>query len=87
MSVIGDGSPIHRRCAVRDFVTEIEEQAIVLESLPSYTPDLNPVKWLWKHLKHVEVRNKACLDLEELHMEFHLAVVRVRQRADFTVLL
>jgi transposase len=80
--VIWDGSPIHRRCAVRDFVTEIGEKEIVLESLPGYAPDLNPVEWLWKHLKHVELRNQACLDLEELHMEFHLAVGRVRRRHD-----
>jgi transposase len=80
--VIWDGSPIHRRCAVRDFVTQIGEKAIVVEPLPGYAPDLNPVEWLWKHLKHVELRNKACLDLEELHMEFHLAVGRVRQRLD-----
>ena len=80
--VIWDNSPIHRRCAVRDFVTAIGEKAIVLEPLPGYAPDLNPVEWMWKHLKHVELRNKACLDLEQLHMEFHLAVGRVRQKPD-----
>ena len=81
--VIWDGSPIHRRCAVRDFVAGVGEKQLVLESLPGYAPDLNPVEWLWKHLKHVELRNRACLDLEELHMELHLAVSRVRQRRDF----
>lgn len=80
--VIWDGSPIHRRVAVRDFVTGVGRKEIVLEPLPGYAPDLNPVEWLWKHLKHVELRNKPCLDLEELHLEFHLAVGRVRQRPD-----
>lgn len=78
--VIWDGSPIHRRGAVRDFVIATGEEKLILEQLPSYAPDLNPVEWLWKHLKHVELRNRACLDLEELHLEFHLAVGRVRQR-------
>lgn len=78
--VIWDRSPIHRRCTVRDFVTAIGEHEIALETLPGYAPDLNPVEWLWKHLKFVELHNKACLDLEELHMEFHLAVDRVRKR-------
>jgi len=33
-----------------------------------------------EHLKHVELRNQACLDLEELHMELHLALGRLRQK-------
>ena len=51
-----------------------------LEALPPYAPDLNPVEWLWKHLKKVELRNLTCLDLEQLHMELHLALGRVRRR-------
>jgi hypothetical protein len=49
--------------------------------LPSYAPELDP--WDqggWNHLKNVEMRNLVCLDLEELHLEFHLAVNRLRQK-------
>lgn len=77
--VIWDGSPIHRRAEVRAFVAEARGK-IHLEPLPAYAPDLNPVEWLWKHLKKVELRNLTCLDLEQLHMELHLALGRVRQR-------
>ena len=70
---------------VRDLVHAIGEKELILEHLPSYAPDLNPVEWLWKHLKHVELRNRACMDLEELHLELHLAVGRVRQRPDLIV--
>jgi transposase len=77
--VIWDGSPIHRRAEVQEFVAEARGK-IHLEPLPAYAPDLNPVEWLWKHLKKVELRNLACLDLEQLHMELHLALGRVRQR-------
>ncbi len=52
------------------------------EDLPGYAPDLNPVEWLWRHLKEVEMANLTCLDLEELHEEFHLALGRVRTGAD-----
>ena len=38
------------------------------------------MEWLWKHLKKVELRNLTCLDLEQLHMELHLALGRVRRR-------
>ena len=77
--VIWDGSPIHRRREVQDFVAALRGK-IRLEPLPGYAPDLNPVEWLWKHLKHVELRNRTCMDLEELHLEFHVAVGRVRSR-------
>jgi transposase len=78
--VIWDGSPIHRRAEVVDFVADTHG-AVWLEALPGYAPDLNP--WDaggWQHLKNVEMRNLVCLDLEELHQEFHLAVGRLRQK-------
>lgn len=78
--VIWDGSPIHRRAAVGEFV-EATRGKVWLETLPGYAPDLNP--WDeggWHHLKHVELRNRVCLDLEELHQEFHLAIGRLRQK-------
>jgi transposase len=77
--VIWDGSPIHRRAEVQEFVAEARGK-IHLEPLPPYAPDLNPVEWLWKHLKKVELRNLACLNLKQLHRELHLALGRVRQR-------
>jgi len=78
--VIWDGSPIHRRAAVQEFVSGTCGK-VWLEARPGYAPDLNP--WDeggWQQLKHVEMRNRVCLDLEELHQEFHLAVGRLRQK-------
>jgi transposase len=78
--VVWDGSPIHRRSEVNEFVSETRG-GVCLESLPGYAPDLNP--WDeggWHHLKDVEMRNLVCRDLEELHQEFHLAVGRLRQK-------
>jgi transposase len=78
--VIWDGSPIHRRVAVTEFVADTGGK-ISLEALPGYAPDLNP--WDeggWHHLKDVQMANLVCRDLEELHQEFHLAVGRLRQK-------
>jgi transposase len=78
--VIWDGSPIHRRQEVKEFVAGTRGK-VRLEALPGYAPDLSP--WDeggWHHLKHVEMRNLACRDLEELHQEFYLAVARLRQK-------
>jgi transposase len=78
--VIWDGSPIHRRAAVKEFVASTRGR-VWLEALPAYAPDLNP--WDeggWHHLKNVELRNVACRDLEELHQELYLAIGRLRQK-------
>ena len=80
--VIWDGSPIHRRAEVNEFVSETRGK-VRLEALPGYAPDLNP--WDeggWHHLKDVEMRNLVCRDLEELLQEFHLAVGRFRQKPE-----
>jgi transposase len=78
--IIWDGSPIHRRAEVNEFVTATRGKVWV-EALPGYAPDRNP--WDeggWHRLKDVEMRNQVCRDLEELHEQFHLAVGRLRQR-------
>jgi transposase len=80
--VIWDGSPIHRRAEVTEFVSQTRGK-VWLEALPGYAPDLNP--WDeggWNHLKHVELRNRVCRDLEELHEEFHFAVKRLRHKPE-----
>jgi transposase len=78
--VIWDGSPIHRRVEVKEFVSGTRSRVWV-EALPGYAPDLNP--WDeggWHHLKDVEMRNLVCRDLDELHQELDLAVGRLRQK-------
>jgi transposase len=78
--VIWDGSPIHRRVEVQEFVASTRGR-VWLEALPGYAPDLNP--WDeggWHHLKDVEMRNLVCRDLEELHQELYLAIGRLRQK-------
>jgi transposase len=80
LRVIWDGSPIHRRAEVKQFVASTRGR-VWLESLPGYAPDLSP--WDeggWHHLKDVELRNLVCRDLDELHQELYLAVGRLRQK-------
>jgi transposase len=81
LMVIWDGSPIHRRVAVKDFLASTVGRGVRVERLPPYAPDLNPVEGSWQHLKHVEMRNLVSLDLEELHLELHLAIGRLRQKS------
>jgi transposase len=78
--VIWDRSPIHRRKEVKEFLGQAGGR-VQVEPLPPYAPDLNPLdQGAWQHLKHVEMRNLVCLDLEELHMELYLAIDRLRHK-------
>ena len=65
---------------VKEFLAGAWDRGVRIERLPPYAPDLNPVEGAWQHLKLVEMRNLVCLDLEELHLELHLAIGRSRQK-------
>ena len=53
-----DGLPSHRSRLVRDFVAKTKG-ALVLERLPAYAPELNPVEYLWGYWKHHKLPNFA----------------------------
>ncbi len=77
--VILDRSPIHRSAVVKEFVSRTDD--IRLEMLPPYAPDLNPVEWMWRHFKQIELANVTCMNLPELHDEFDLALRRLRRNS------
>jgi transposase len=78
--IIWDGSPIHRRANVKEFLASREGRGVHIEPLPPYAPDLNPVEGAWQQLKHVELRNVVCLDFEDLHLQLDAAIARLRQK-------
>lgn len=53
--VIWDGLQAHRSRVVRDYVEA--DGHIQLERLPAYAPELNPVEYVWGHLKKHEIAN------------------------------
>lgn len=78
--VIWDGSPIHRSKVVKRFLADGGASRIQLEQLPGYAPDLNPDEGIWSHLKHVELRNVCCQNLQELKVELRRAKERLRHK-------
>jgi transposase len=72
--VIWDGSPIHRRATVKEFLASAAGRGVRVERLPPYVPNLNPVEGAWQRFKYVEMHNLVCLDLQELHLELHPAI-------------
>jgi transposase len=63
VTLIWDGLPSHRS---KDMTTWIAAQRrwLVVERLPAYAPDLNPVELLWGNVKGVELAN-LCPDTIE----------------------
>lgn len=83
--VIWDGSPIHRSRIIKEFLARGGAQRLQVERLPAYAPDLNPVEYVWRYLKHVALRNVCCDTLDELQYELRLAIANLRHKR--TVLL
>jgi transposase len=78
--VIWDGSPIHRSRISKAFLAGSAGNRLQVEQLPGYAPDLNPVEYVWRYLKHVALRNVCCDTLDELQYELRLAVANLRHK-------
>jgi transposase len=77
--IIWDGLPGHRSRLVKDFVAR-QKGRLELERLPAYAPELNPVEYLWGHLKHHELPNLCPKNLGELSQQAIRALRRLRRR-------
>jgi transposase len=53
--VVWDGGPMHKGDAIR--AVQRDFPRLSLERLPPYTPELNPVEYLWNHLKYGVLSN------------------------------
>jgi putative transposase len=60
VTLIWDGLPSHRSKAMGAFL-KAQRYWLVVERLPGYAPDLNPVEQVWGNLKSGELAN-LCLD-------------------------
>lgn len=79
LMVIWDGLPSHRSRKVHAFVDQ-QEGRLVLEFLPAYAPELNPVEYLWGYWKHHALANFCPKTFSELSCHARQALRRMRQR-------
>lgn len=56
VTLIWDGLPSHRSRRMRAWTAD-QRHWLVVEQLPAYAPDLNPVEALWGNLKGSELAN------------------------------
>jgi transposase len=63
--IIWDGLPAHRSRVVKDYVESLDGH-LVLERLPAYAPELNPVEYIWGYMKQRELANLCLRTLGEV---------------------
>ena len=72
--VVWDGGSSHKGPLIRELLRCFPR--LHLERLPAYAPELNPVEWVWSHLKYGRMANFVPRNVQHLHQ-----VVREHLRA------
>jgi transposase len=77
-TLLWDGLPAHRSRAMQAWL-HTQRHWLVVERLPAYAPELNPVEGLWSSLKAVELANLTSPTLAEVIGQAHKGVERLRR--------
>jgi transposase len=77
--IVWDGLPAHRSAMVKDYVQGLDGR-IATERLPAYAPELNPVEYIWAHLKHHQLPNVCAKDYWALGEMARKHLKRMRRR-------
>jgi putative transposase len=76
-TLVWDGLPAHGNHAMRAWLRR-QRSWLVVEPLPAYAPELNPVEGLWASLKGVELANLPGDTLEEVIAAAERGIARIR---------
>ena len=76
-TLLWDGLPAHRSKAMAAWLGR-QRHWLVVERLPGYAPDLNPVEALWSNLKGVELANLAGDTLNDVITAAERGIQRIR---------
>ena len=71
--LIHDGAPYHTSAAPQAFLAAHSDR-ITAEPLPSYSPDDNPIEYLWKKTKQRATHNKYFKEFAELTISVEKAL-------------
>lgn len=75
--VVWNGGPMHHGQWI-GLVQRMYRSRLVLEPLPAYASDLNPVEQLWQYLKDCQLVNFAPTDGEQLRRAVHAELTQIR---------
>ena len=71
--LIHDGARYHTSAATHAFLAAHRDR-MTAEPLPSYSPDSNPIAYLWKKTKQRATHNKYCKEFTELTVSVEKAL-------------
>jgi hypothetical protein len=77
-TLLWDGLPAHRSRAMRAWLNT-QRHWLVVERLPAYAPELNPVEGLWSWLKGTELANLVCPTLGAVVEQAERGIERARR--------
>jgi putative transposase len=77
VTLIWDGLPSHRSRNMHAY-TASQRRWLVVERLPAYAPDLNPVECLWGNVKGAELANLCADTIEETAEAAQAGIERIR---------
>ena len=77
-TLLWDGLPAHRSRAMQAWLAT-QRHWLVVERLPAYAPELNPVEGLWSWLKGSQLANLACPTLQAVVEQAELGIERARR--------
>ena len=76
VTVIWDGLPSHRSKAMKAWIRR-QRSWLVVEQLPGYAHDLNPIEQVWGNVKAVELANLCPDTLDEAHAAAEAGLHRI----------
>jgi transposase len=77
LTLVWDNLSAHTSRTMRAWI-RAQRSWLVVEQLPPYAPDLNPVETLWTNLKGQELANLATDSLDEVMAAAHRGIQRIR---------
>jgi transposase len=82
MILIQDGAKYHTSRSTRDFLAQHQDRLTVFQ-LPSYSPDYNPIEFLWKKIKTSATHNRYFEEFVKLvhSVEAALALLATQKEA------
>lgn len=75
-TLIWDRGQPHRAATVKAWLAK--HRRVVMEWLPAYAPDLNPVEPVWSHTKHDDLANFTPHDLDQLEQGLQASMTHTK---------
>lgn len=74
--LIWDGLPVHRSRKVKDYL-ETQKDWLRVERFPAYSPELNPIEYLWSAMKRRDLANLPPKGLKHLKRRIYFSKKRI----------